>query len=140
MKSAFLATVPFAVHLLCAANVGAADLTAGTSRVDLTPPMEMKATLGGYGERMSRPAEGVHDPVFVKALVVSDGDRRYAVLTADMLGFPPAFKPALVERLASDGWTSKQILLLPSHSHTSIDMSAINPTNVIGNKPFAHEY
>ena len=70
-----------------------ARLTAGTARVDITPPPEMKVALGGYGERMSRPAEGVHDRVFAKALVVSDpdGKRRYALLTADILGFPPAF-------------------------------------------------
>lgn len=113
---------------------GAAELSAGAADVDLTPPLDMKATLGGYGERMSRPAEGVHDQVFAKALVVSDGDRRFALLTADILGFPPAFKPALVHQLANDGWTAEQIMLLPSHSHTSIDMSAINPANVFGNK------
>ncbi len=39
----------------------AAEIQAGVARVDLTPPREMKAALGGYGERMSRPAEDVHD-------------------------------------------------------------------------------
>ena len=122
------------VCMLFVTRASAAGLEAGAARVDLTPPMEMKAALGGYGARMSRPAEGVHDPLFVKALVVSDGDRRFAVLTADILGFPPAFKSALVEQLAPDGWTSEQIMLLPSHSHTSIEMNAINPANVFGIK------
>ena len=36
----------------------AAELSAGTARVDLTPPMSMHAPLGGYGARMNRPAEG----------------------------------------------------------------------------------
>lgn len=116
------------------APVGSAELSAGTARVDLTPPAEMKATLGGYGARMSRPAEGVHDPVFAKALVITDGRRQFAVVTADILGFPPAFKPALIAQLADAGWTAQQILLLPSHSHTSIDMNALNPVNVFGIK------
>ena len=30
-----------------------------------------EAPLGGYGERMNRPAEGVHDRIFAKALVIS---------------------------------------------------------------------
>ncbi len=113
-----------------------AKLTGGTARIDLTPTLEMKAALGGYGERMSRPAEGIHDRVFAKALVLSDPDRkrRFALLTADILGFPPAFKPALVKRLADDGWTSDQMMLLASHSHTSIDLNAINPANVLDNK------
>ena len=48
----------------------AGELKAGAARVDLTPPNDLQASLGGYGERMSRPAEGVHDRVFAKALVV----------------------------------------------------------------------
>ncbi len=92
----------------------AAELAAGVARAELTPPMEMKAALGGYGARMSRPAEGVHDPVLVKALVISDGSRRFAVLTADILGFPPAFKPALVTRLAGSGWTPSRSCCYPA--------------------------
>ena len=115
-------------------NICAVELTAGVGSIDLTPPMEMQVALGGYGARMSRPAEGVHDRVFAKALVVSDGNRRFALLTADILGFPPTFKPTLVKQLARENWTSEQIMLLPSHSHTSIDMNAINPANILGSK------
>ncbi len=107
----------------------AAELKAGVARVDLTPPLELKSSLGGYGERMNGPAEGVHDRIFAKALVVSDGGKKFAVVTVDIVGFPPPVKPALAERLADVGWTQEQILLLPSHSHTSIEMNAINPAN-----------
>ena len=110
----------------------AAGLEAGVARVDLTPPPELNAALGGYGERMSEPAQGVHDRVFAKALVISDGSKRFALVTADVLGFPPPVKPAITERLSAAGWKSDQIMLLASHSHTSIDMSAINPGNVFG--------
>jgi hypothetical protein len=48
-------------------------LKAGVARVNLTPPMEMKAALGGYGARMSKPAIGVHDAVWTKALVPDEG-------------------------------------------------------------------
>jgi hypothetical protein len=109
--------------------VFAAELRAGVARVDMTPPLELNCPLGGYGERMNRPAEGIHDRIYAKALVLSDGQRKFALVTADMLGFPPAVKPALVAMLAKDGWSAEQILLLPSHSHTSIEMNAINPAN-----------
>jgi hypothetical protein len=107
----------------------AAELTAGVARIDLTPPMSMKAPLGGYGERMNKPAEGVHDRIFAKALVLTDGAHKFALVTCDMLGFPPAFKPEVVKRLADHGWSAEQIMLLPAHSHTSIEMNAINPAN-----------
>jgi hypothetical protein len=44
------------------------NLTASVSTIDITPPLEMKYTLGGYGERMNKPAEGIHDRIFAKAL------------------------------------------------------------------------
>lgn len=109
-----------------------AELKAGVARVDLTPPMSMKATLGGYGARKSKPAEGVHDRIFAKALVLSDGGKRFALVTADVLGFPPTFKTAVINALG-DEWQADQVMLLPSHSHTSIDMTALNPKNILKN-------
>src|SRR5262249_253827 len=47
----------------------------------------------------------------------------------DIVGFPPPVKPALAGRLADQGWSSDRLLLLASHSHTSIEMNAINPAN-----------
>ncbi len=116
---------------LCSCCLAGAEntLSAGVARIDITPPLEMGATLGGYGERMNRPATGVHDRIFAKALVLSEGNDRFALVTLDALGVPPAFKPALIERLAPSGWRNDQVLLLPSHSHTSIEMNAINPKN-----------
>jgi hypothetical protein len=105
----------------------AAALEAGVARVDLTPPLELKATLGGYGERMSKPATGVHDRVWAKALVLRQQDRRFALATADVLAFPPGFQSAVAAALAGDGWSPDTLLLLPSHTHTSIDMTALNP-------------
>ena len=61
--------------------------------------------------------------------MLADGEQKFALVTADIVGFPPPIKPALVERLAPTGWTNEQIMLLPSHSHTSIEMNAINPAN-----------
>jgi neutral ceramidase len=111
-----------------AAVCRAAALKAGVARVDLTPPLELQAPLGGYGERMNRPAEGVHDRIFAKALVLSEGDKKFAILAVDIVGFPPTLKPELIERLGG-GWSSGQLMLLASHSHTSIEMNAINPQN-----------
>lgn len=105
------------------------QLQGGVAKVDLTPPLEMKAALGGYGERMSKPAVGVHDRVWVKALVLTQGDRKFALVTAEVLAFPPRFKAAVMERLAADGWSAHQVMLLPSHTHTSFDMMALHPGN-----------
>jgi hypothetical protein len=137
MKSNLLLVITISPLLIVSLMVAspqtaAAPLKAGVARIDLTPPMELKATLGGYGDRMSKPAVGVHDRIFAKCIVISDGAKRFALVTADVLAFPPGFKSALVESLADAGWKSSQIMLLPSHSHSSIDMSALNPRNTLG--------
>ena len=92
----------------------AALFKAGVARVNLTPPMEMKAALGGYGARMSKPAIGVHDAIWAKALVLAKGERRFALVTADVLGFPPQFKAAVIERLAGEDWRAD---ILPAEEY-----------------------
>ncbi len=129
LQSVFLSCF-FVIH---ATGAESAALLGGVGKANLTPPLEMKAALGGYGERESRPAVGVHDSVWVKALVLKEGDRKFALVTADALAFPPGFKAAVIERLASDGWSADQVMLLPSHSHTSLDMMALHPGNVFKN-------
>jgi hypothetical protein len=103
-------------------------LLAGVGRIKLTPPPEMKAALGGYGARMSKPAVGEHDAIWAKALVLVQDERKFVLVTADVLAFPPGFKSAVVGRL-TNGWSANQIMLLASHSHTSIDMMALHPRN-----------
>ncbi len=110
---------------------GADELLASVARVDLTPPLSMKAALGGYGERMNKPAEGIHDRVFAKALVLSSGDRKFVIVTADILAFPVGFKATVLSRLSDTTWKPEQVMLLPTHSHASIDMNAIYPRNLL---------
>jgi hypothetical protein len=108
-------------------------LRGNAAAIVLTPPLAMKYTLGGYGARMSKPAEGIHDDIRIKALVLSHGTEKYALVTADILGFPPNIKPMLVKRLNDPAWREENILLLPSHSHTSLEMFALNDRNIFNN-------
>jgi hypothetical protein len=105
------------------------ELKAGRARIDITPPLSLKPALGGYGDRMNQPAAGVHDRIFAKALILSDGTKKFALVTVDALGFAPPVKTAVVDRLADKGWTSDNLMLLASHSHTAIEMNALNPLN-----------
>jgi len=109
----------------------ATDLTANVATIDITPPLEMKYTLGGYGERMNRPAEGIHDRIFAKALTLKKGDRKYLLITIDILGLPANFKPDLLKRISGMGWSNENVMFLPSHSHGSLEMSAINSKNLL---------
>src|SRR5262245_54653680 len=135
-KILILSAITFYILGVAAQLRGAqsANVSAGVAKINLTPPLEMKAALGGYGERESKPAIGVHDAVWAKALLLARGEQRFVVVTADVLGFPPRFKAAVVERLSSEGWDANRIMLLPSHSHTSFDLMALHPGNVFENR------
>lgn len=122
----------FAVLYFSAAPVAAEPLRAGVACVDLTPPLAMKPALGGYSARLSRPATGVHDRVWAKAIYFTDGSAKYALVTADALGFPSTLKPALMAKLKDLKVEVDDVLLLPSHTHTSLGIMDLNPTNVFG--------
>ncbi len=106
-------------------------LKAGTASEKLTPPLEMQFALGGYGARMSNPAEAVHDDIWVKSLVISEEDKEFALVTLDILALPPNVKSQVIDALGSSRWSMENVLLLPSHSHTSLDMTALNDKNIL---------
>ena len=118
--------------LIIPAQLKSAGITANAAVVNITPPLEMKYTLGGYGQRMSQPAEGIHDSIHAKALLLKKGDVKYAIVTIDILGLPSNLKTDLLKRIEKNGWTAENLMLLPSHSHGSLEMAAINSKNVIG--------
>lgn len=132
MKPIVVVSVTLVAFLTFLIPVHAADLTAGSARIDLTPPLEMKFALGGYGARLSKPAEGIHDRIFAKALVLSDGEKKYAIVTLDILALPPNVKPKVLQRLQGRGWSAENVMLLSSHTHSSLDMTALNDQNDLG--------
>lgn len=107
------------------------DLRAGAAKNDVTPPLEMKFALGGYGARMSKPAQSIHDRIWAKAVVVADGTKKFAIITSDVLAVPPNVKPQVVHKLTDIGFGMENVMILPSHSHTSLDMTALNDKNTL---------
>lgn len=124
--------VPLALSLFFCVGSLLADgstLKANVATIDITPPLKMKYTLGGYGERMNKPAVAIHDRIFAKALVLKQDHRKYAIITLDILGLPSNVKTDLIKRIAPRGWSAENVMLLPSHSHGSLEMAALNSKN-----------
>ena len=67
----------------CAGVLGAeVQLEAGVAKVEITP--SSFGPMYGYANRKCGPANGKHDPLFAKALVLSTGDARVAIVTLDL--------------------------------------------------------
>lgn len=120
--------------ILLIIDANAQKIIKGNAReVILTPPLEIGYTLGGYGARMSRPAEAIHDDIKAKALILNDEAKKYAIVTLDVTGIPSNLRPMILDKLSGTGWTENNVLLLPSHSHTGLEMFAMNDKNVFDN-------
>ena len=111
MKSLFLAGL---CALGCVA-VSAADLQlqAGIATADITPTAF--GPMYGYNHRKCGPADGTHDPLMAKALVLAIGDSRLAIVTLDLGSI-------VSENLRRDVASKLGIpilLLAASHSHST---------------------
>ena len=91
----------------------AAGLKAGIARVEITPPTFMR--MYGYANRKCGPANGTHDPLFAKVLVLESGGSRMALVTTDLGSL-------VSENLRRDVASKLQIpvlLLSASHTHSA---------------------
>src|SRR5438270_3550217 len=68
--------------LTLSARADSLPLRAGVARVEITPAAFMP--MYGYNNRKCGPANGTHDPLFAKALVLASGDSRLAIVTLDL--------------------------------------------------------
>jgi len=85
--------------------------------VNLITP-EIGVPMAGYGARKGAPTTGVHDELYVKALVISDGKDYAAIVGADMLLVPPNVADLVREEVAKQTpLTPNDILFGASHTH-----------------------
>jgi len=96
-----------------------ASLRAGAARVDITPDLNKfkKLSLGGYGARFGKYAEGVHDPIFARALVIERGEKKVAMVSLDAIGVPGELKDAAMKQIADLGFAPEAVVIGASHSH-----------------------
>jgi hypothetical protein len=106
-------------------------LYAGFSRISITPDVNKKyetrkeakqniIPLAGYGNRRGKPAEGVHDSVFIKAVAMRSGIKTVVIISADILIMPPNIIDEVSLQLMKDGINRDQLFFSATHSHSSI--------------------
>jgi neutral ceramidase len=103
------------LFLLLALTSQAADITleAGLAKADITP-----TTFGpmyGYANRKCGPANGVHDRLFAKALVLRTGDSSLAIVTLDL----GSLVSDNLRRDVADKLKIPVLLLSVSHDHSA---------------------
>ena len=95
-----------------------AEFEAGVATVDITAPVG--TPLAGYGERWGRPSTGIHDPVYARALYLSDGETPVVIVTSDLIGIFKNLRDRVLAHLPDDlGVPHNKILLSATHTHSS---------------------
>ncbi len=101
----------------------AAALDVGIGVADITPDVEAyNVPMAGYGARLGKPSEGVHDPLHAKVLYLRDGDTSMALVTCDLRSITPEFKSQIAKKSAGLGLTVDSVLISASHTHCGPSM------------------
>jgi len=114
LKRCGLLTLAF----LFAAPVAA--FQAGAAKRDVTPSLERPVFIAGFGH--NRQATGVHDPIWVRCLAVSDGKTNVAFVGVDVIGL--FYEPDVSEiRQRVQKLTKKTVtvLIASTHNHQGPD-------------------
>jgi neutral ceramidase len=100
--------------LLVGGNAQGQILSAGAARVEITPATNMLNWVG------HQPYAGVLDPIFVRALVLSDGANRVAILAWDLVDTREGIVAKICAAIAkSSGIPATNILINASHTHSA---------------------
>ncbi|MDW8308089.1 MAG: neutral/alkaline non-lysosomal ceramidase N-terminal domain-containing protein [Verrucomicrobiales bacterium] len=105
------------------AGFGSARLTPTIGAAQDNPARgEFRAMpLAGYGDRRGKPATGVRDELFVKAVALRVGDLTGVMVGTDALIVPREVTALVAERLAREpGLARERVYLSATHTHCSL--------------------
>lgn len=93
------------------------SLRVGFAAIDVTPDVQSKfgVWLAGYGP--GRKALGVHDKLFARAVVITDGDKKVAMISVDVVGLQYPTVNRIREKLAGFDY----VLVSSTHNHEGPD-------------------
>ncbi|MFP4192361.1 MAG: neutral/alkaline non-lysosomal ceramidase N-terminal domain-containing protein [Candidatus Hydrogenedentota bacterium] len=91
-------------------------LQAGAAKVDITPPLG--APLNGYGDRLGRGAEDVHDPITARALYLGDENTEVFLIAADLCIINRELRERVLQ-LAPEAVPRENIILTATHTHNA---------------------
>lgn len=133
MRYAFLLVLLFSVPAV------AGDLRVGAASVDITPPLRTPMA-GYYSERA---ADGVHDPLYAKAIVLECDGRKAALVGLDLIGTTFGIVAEARRQIEkTTGIKGADVMISATHAHTGpILQGKGDPEHPFGGRnPLAQRY
>ena len=106
-----------------------AGFSIGFGKSNITPSQPIPTA--GYGKRMGKPYHLVHDSIYVRAMVITNGTGKVAIVSADLLIMPPTVTARLDEKLREIGFSLDNTYLAATHSHNSIGQWGEGATRIV---------
>jgi hypothetical protein len=105
------------ILLVCAGNLLAQDLSVAFSEADITPKLDpaKPVYIAGFGH--NRKATKVRDPIMARAVVLSDGKSKVALVSVDVVGLFYAVTESVRKQVA--GFT--YVCVSSTHNHEGPD-------------------
>lgn len=107
------------------------SIRAGFAKVSITPGLNnvkdeysegkfMQIPLAGFGARKGKPATGIHDSIFVKAVALKVAQKTIVFVGADLLIMPPNIADSVTAFLLTKGILRDQVYFSATHTHSSM--------------------
>jgi len=100
-----------------AQHAGKGQIRAGAGRVGLDPPFP--SPLAGYFGASCFALREARDPLYVRAVVIEQGDYRLALVVADRVFIPPALREAVERDPAFERSRVQAWILSVTHTHSA---------------------
>lgn len=110
-----IAVYLFSESVCLAVTVPKNSFFAGSAKIRITP--EIPIPMSGYGGRTA-PFKGVHDDLYLRVIVLSDGTNKAVLISADLIGFSNSFWEDITQRITKETGIKKEFVLLSAvHNH-----------------------
>lgn len=107
------------------------SVRAGFAKVSITPGLNnikeeysegkfMQVPLAGFGARKGKPATGIHDSIFIKAVALKVAQKTIVFVGADLLIMPPNITDSVTALLLTKGIRRDQVYFSATHTHSSL--------------------
>jgi len=91
----------------------------GAARVDVTPPVDAALPMSGYSGR-KKGFQKIHDHIYARAIVLSDGTHEAAILAWELIGMPEGVWHELSQRISKElGIPADHLILAAEHVHSA---------------------
>lgn len=94
----------------------------GVSKVNITPENEFgNMFIAGYATMEAPLVNGVHDPIFVRSLVLSSEKEKIALISVEVIGLLQNFVKLVKNDIEGLGFKESRIFVFSTHTHAAPD-------------------